>query len=842
MQDDSEKQSNGSRVGGAEPVMRAEPSRQDEQARGISSFLKDRPWLFLIVFGGLFALVAILVDWQPPVVAVDQEQPWLNTALPAPGEDSQIHFTFAPRKDGLSEIEMQFARYGAEGQDGLLDFRLLDDRGAVVASETWSPADKDNQVYTLRFAPQRNSSQRKYSLTIDGSAGNSFAPWGYDADVRQDGALSVTGEETTAQELQFKTRYQLSLPLALSELTRLSISNGGLIILAFLFMILPGLLLLLVAWSHSRSWDPLVWVGLALALGVSLWPLIWLWSSTVGIGFSSWSLWVVFLLGWLAVILLLLRRAGWRLKSGGITRVKAVRISQPFRIEHLIVVGLLLFGLALRMLAVRDLAFPAWVDSSRHALITEVMASDGRIITDYEPLLSVTRFPYHFGFHTLSASISIMAGVELQQLLLILGQLINALVPLSVYAGLQLVTKRRRAATVASFLVVLPFLFPGYYATWGRFTQLVAMAILPLAIAFTWLIIRGARTWRRSWWMLAVLASGMFLTHFRVFLLYLPFAAIVWLFSRGRNGRWLAISAGLSILLCGPRIIRLLDDRQAAGLGGSIPGYNEFPTGYIDTGWERSFLILVAAFIFICLVAVLRSRRWAWLPLFLAAWSGLVALLLSGWLPFTSAITLVNLNSAYISFFLPLSWILAVVIDRVWMWLDRRSVPIRAAGWALAGVLLAAMTLYGINRQVDILNPQTILAKEADLSALHWLDENLPHEAKLAVNSWQWLGNTWTGSDGGAWILPLTGRESATPPADYIYESELSDEVAAFNSYASTVEDWSEPAQSTWLKEQGITHIYTGERGGFFDPSDLSRNPHLSPVYQDQGVFIFSVN
>jgi hypothetical protein len=331
------------------------------------------------------------------------------------------------------------------------------------------------------------------------------------------------------------------------------------------------------------------------------------------------------------------------------------------------------------------------------------------------------------------------------------------------------------------------------------------------------------------------------LTHIRVFLLYLPFAVLVWAVSRGRNGRWLALSAGLSALLSSPRIVRLIGDVQAPGVGGNVPGYNEFPAGYINTGWERVFLILLGLAMLLTVAALFRSRRWVWLPLILIVWAGLVGFLLSGdylGLPITP---LVNLNSAYISFFLPLALILAVVADRIWTWLNDRPWPMRAVGWAVAGLLLGATTLFGIHQQIDILNRQTMLAFPEDIEGLNWLAVNLLPQAKVAVNSWQWLGNTWTGNDGGAWITPVTGRASTTPPADYIYDRPLAQEVNAFNEKASQVEDWSDEVQVEWLREQGITHIFVGARGGFFDVSELSRNPALDEVFDERGVFIFAI-
>ncbi|MGB3716463.1 MAG: hypothetical protein WA996_18750 [Candidatus Promineifilaceae bacterium] len=816
------------------------PNRIDGGQIGL--FLKGRSWLLLLIFGGLFAIWAILAQWQSPITAVDLNQPWLNTALPPPGEDGQIRHSFTPKQDGLREVELLVARYGSEENNSRLDFQLQDAAGALIAAESWNPAPQDNQPYILRFPAQDDSSGQRYTLIIGGSAGNTFAPWGYDLDVFPDSEIILIGEDSAAQELHFTTRYQLSLPAALAELARLSSSKAGFIALSVLFLLLPGCLALLAGWPRTRNWDPAAWIGVALAAGVSLWPLLWLWLSTLGGGWAGWSLWSAFILGWIAAILLYVWRTGWRLRSGKISREQTVPLTRPFQKRHLLLLAILLLGLAVRLLAVRDQAFPAWVDSSRHALITTVMAGDGRVITNYAPYLPVNRFPYHFGFHTLSASLSLMTGIQIQQLLLVLGQVLNALIPLAVYAGAYLVTKRWRVALVAAFLVALPFFFPGYYATWGRMTQLAAMLVLPVALALTWFVVRGTPYWRKSWWLLAVLTGGLFLTHFRIFLLYLPFAGLVWLLSRGRNGRWLALAAALTALLSGPQIIRLFDDRQATGIGGSFPGYNELPTGYANAGWERYYLILLGVFLLIALAAAVRSRRWAWLPLFLAGWTALVALILSGRVPGVRATSLINLNSAYISFFLPLSWILAIVFDRIWVWLSFRPWPVRAAAWAVTGVLVAATAMLGIYQQAGILNPQTILAHPPDVDGLTWLDENLPPEAKVAVNSWQWLGSTWTGNDGGAWIVPLTGRESTTPPADYIYDRALAREIEAFNNSASQVEDWSDPVQAAWLQERGVTHIYVGARGGFFDPSELSRNPGISEIYHSDGVFIYSID
>jgi hypothetical protein len=177
----------------------------------------------------------------------------------------------------------------------------------------------------------------------------------------------------------------------------------------------------------------------------------------------------------------------------------------------------------------------------------------------------------------------------------------------------------------------------------------------------------------------------------------------------------------------------------------------------------------------------------------------------------------------------------------LWRWLRGRPPALRLAAAGLTGAALTAAGLFGAHQQTHIVNTETILAEPADAAGLAWLEANAPDGAKIAVNSWRWLGTTWSGSDGGAWIVPLTGLPTTTPPADYIYSPALAAEVDAFNRAASERADWADPAAAAWLAEQGVTLVYVGPRGGFFEPAALARNPGLALRYARDGVFIFAV-
>ena len=798
----------------------------------------------LALVGGLLVLLwAITSGWPGPANATDIDQHRLDVALPPPTIDNPISQSFRPAHNGLREVEILVAQTepGPAGA-GELTLQLFDQDNQLVAEQSWRAANlTHNQPLVLRFEPLAHSKGRRYELRLMGDGANVYSAWGYSLDVYEGGRLEGAAN---AQELRFTTGYRLSVWDALTMLGEALSDGGRLLLLALGVVFLPGCLLLLLAERWLPALDRGAWWGLAAAVGVAVWPLLWFWLTLLSGRWTSTSLTLALAGGWALVAAIFLIRHYRNLAET--TRGGEEETGRRFQfgqaaMAHGLLLALILLALLVRLLAVRDLAFPPWVDSSRHALITVVMASNGQTPTSYLPYLPVERFPYHFGFHTLSATMVMLTGASLPTILLLLGQLLNALVVLTVYGSVWLLTRRRGAALVGAFLVALPFFFPAYYATWGRFTQLAGVLVLPPLLALTWLMVRGGRRWQQSWWLVGVLAAGLSLIHFRVFLVYLPFAALAGLLGIVRGRYKLTIAGAWGLLLAGPRLAQLAGMAQSSGLlHEAESGYTAFPVGYVTVGWEQLFLILGGVAFVVSVVAAWRGRRWALLPVVLGGWVGLVTLLLSGSVPFVPNLWLINLNSAYILFFVPLSLSLAAVFGRLWRFILRWA-PLRLLAAPLLGAALAAGLLFGVRQQVTILNPSTILAYPADVAGLAWVEEHLPPDARVAVNSWQWLGQTWAGSDGGAWLLPLTRRETTTPPPDYINSRRLFQEVMAFNEAAMAVEDWSAPQATQWLREQGVTHLFVGARGGFLDPAELARNPELQMLYEEGGVFVFAL-
>lgn len=835
-----------------------------------------RGWFFGLI-GSILAIVWVFVGgitavWQP-IIDTDLNQHRLDVGVVTPRNERVIQQQFVPRWDGLSEVELLLIRYGdAEAVvNGRLTFQLLDDANSVVAEETLETAKYEhNQVYKLAVPVQRRSAGRTYTLQISGNAHNNFSVWGYTLNTYDAGRFTISGgdgiPESEARTLRFTTRYQLGWSDALASLGTILFYEGIPLLLALLVVPLPGLLLLQFlrrsgaflrqaqdrlsdvngasedanpsVEGRAQDWDGGAFVGTAVALGLSIWPILWFWLTMIGGSWAGWSLWLLVIAGWSTL--------GWLWWQSKPDTHHALRIT-----PHLPLILLLVLALVTRLLAVRDISFAPWVDASRHGLITAVMSHSGRIPITYAPFLPVDQFPYHFGFHALASSLHLMSGWPLERLLLYLGQLLNGLMPLMVYTAVWHLIRRRWAALFAAFLVAFPFFFPGYYATWGRFTQLTAMLVMPVLLATTWLLLQQ-KGWQRAWWIVGILAAGLSYIHFRVFLFYLPFVIVAGFVTLGqkewwRRLLWLLAGGSFAILLAGPRLWQLWRmDNPTSRFSVHVPGYNAFPTSYITTGWEQYYLWAFALGLLGTIVWVFWSgyseqRSWAVLPITLAAWVAILFLLLAGeriGLPETAV---VNTNSMYITLFIPLAFFLALVLAHFWEWWRQYHWLFVAPAQILFGATIALLFLFGVRQQINILNPQTILAETDDLVAVRWLDENLPDDARIAVNSWRWLGSTWAGSDGGAWLLPLTGRATSTPPVDYIYNVALFEKIIAFNQQATAVDNWHAPEQADWLREQGYTHIFVGTRGGFFDPAALARNPQLDLIFRYNGVFIFEI-
>ena len=177
--------------------------------------------------------------------------------------------------------------------------------------------------------------------------------------------------------------------------------------------------------------------------------------------------------------------------------------------------------LFLRTLNIDGYALPLWVDSVHHSALARLIISGQTLPSSFRPFAEVDAVYYHVGYHATIAFIAELLHAPVEGTMLWFGQLLNAMVPVTGYVLARRWTGRATAGLLAMLIIGILSLMPAYYVTWGRYTQLDGLVILPIAMLFWQSAIE-----RGSWCQTALtglLTSGLFLVHVRVTILLLTF-------------------------------------------------------------------------------------------------------------------------------------------------------------------------------------------------------------------------------------------------------------------------------------------------------------------------------
>lgn len=533
---------------------------------------------------------------------------------------------------------------------------------------------------------------------------------------------------------------------------------------------------------------------------------------------------------------------------------------------------LLVFGLALgvRFVQIADLAFPPWVDSVHHALLIRIAAEQGQAPYSLQPYLPVENLPYHWGYHVVIAVVQQLSGLDLPRLMLWSGQLLNGLHVVTCAALAAWFWRRPVAGVGAGIIVGLISNMPAYYLSWGRYTQLTGLLLLPpLALAWhAWLTGR----WRRGWLASALLLAGLSILHVRVLVFALALLVVltlVWALTTDLRTVLARVGPGLgsgllAAALAAPWIWHLVLYRLAPAVSGteSLVGggsYNDLNTSLLWTGHNR---LLVALALLAALGAVwLRSR----VAVVLLGWVCLLFILANPGIVGLPPLWLITNDVVVITLFLPLSIMVGggscLLYEWLARWLQRKlpaTLPVPGWGGQLAprrivspllqvsAALLVGLTaLWGAYELRAIINPTTVFTSRADLRALAWAAEHTPPDARFLINTTGWFSHVDRGSDGGWWLMPLAGRWTSMPPVLYTYGAP--DYVARVRSRSRQLAEFDpdEPGQRDALYElirrEAITHIYLGPEAAPISLQVFPDTRSFEPVYAHDGVTILAV-
>jgi len=462
----------------------------------------------------------------------------------------------------------------------------------------------------------------------------------------------------------------------------------------------------------------------------------------------------------------------------------------------LVLSGLFIF---LRLAFVSKAAIPLYFDSAQHYLIIKNLL--GNPASTWSQAVY-----YHIGFHIVAAFIASALHADIISIMLILGQTILAVIPLSVFFLIRHETQSSRAGIFAVLLAAFGWYMPAHAVDWGKYPALTSLALTTFAVSLAYLSIQHRKTLSSGKYLSlnvillsAIAISG--LTHSRS-LIILGIVVLAWIIAT----LWQKLPKLSQMIFFSAVILGIITEIifiRAKDVFGPL-----FDP-YINKG-----LLITGIVLFLSIFA-----QWVYPKL---AFSTILAIFLlfgSLFIPVQGIpgyidLTLLDRPFVEMIFYLPLSLLGGLGLAGLAQHLQtKQAKPGNANIWLskyigvffIGAVLINALFKY----EVYPSGCCSIVGRD-DLVALDWMDKNLPVDARiltastelrvLATDSFQ--GSV--GGDAGIWINPLTGRSTIPMP----YFSDFSQQTT-FDS----------------LCKMGVTHMYVGETGSTFDDTKIAPHP-----------------
>src|SRR6185295_10862972 len=278
-------------------------------------------------------------------------------------------------------------------------------------------------------------------------------------------------------------------------------------VVAYVFLWASGFLVARAL--RLRVADRLVALAIQVALGLSVWPLIFLATTKLGMAWSTGAM--------RAAVYLTIAAA---LAATALSvRTRRPRLARLRPAVPLLVTFILLGILAIAVRAghIRGLSFPPWVDGVHPAMIVRLLLEQGAVPATADPYIAGAPFLYHWGFHVPAAFVAsatgFLAAPDIPTFLLQFGQALNALTLLMVYAAGRVLLRSREGGLFAAALAVFVSYYPAFYLSWGRYTHLAGTLVLPPLLIALWYAARARRPGSAWRWTAAaaLLAAGLVL-------------------------------------------------------------------------------------------------------------------------------------------------------------------------------------------------------------------------------------------------------------------------------------------------------------------------------------------
>ncbi|KAF0107896.1 MAG: hypothetical protein FD147_2380 [Chloroflexi bacterium] len=448
--------------------------------------------------------------------------------------------------------------------------------------------------------------------------------------------------------------------------------------------------------------------------------------------------------------------------------------------------------LTLRLAFLKDLLLPPYSDSPFHVQLVQAYFTPG----SFSDGLSASGY-YHTGFHALTAWQASFSKLDTLIAIPLVGQLLLALTPLGVFALLLTLTDKMHAAWFAALLTSFTWSMPAFAANWSKYPALAAVCLLPAVLTLFCLL----RSKLEKYWvkiLLAVfLAVGSALYHTRLLIVYVIIGCSVLLVYVAKR---MLPKKGVTAL-CALTAATLLCLVAFDGDLGRLYVYSSFAT----------ILILLLALPF-------SVMRYPGLTLGVSIFG--LLLLLARRIPLpqnltVGAETLIDRPFAAILFFLPLAVLCAIGLNALSAWLSAHRM-----NSLVVFTTLVIIVLFGtLDTNAYKPDPCCNFTNPADLTALEWMNKNLPADATVYIASIE-KGDGFSGSDAGVWITTVTGLRTELLRFDHV---------------------WFSSAGHVQACQFAPAYLYASGQTYSFQINTITRPDWYKPVYTHEHVVIYQI-
>lgn len=458
---------------------------------------------------------------------------------------------------------------------------------------------------------------------------------------------------------------------------------------------------------------------------------------------------------------------------------------------------LLLFlsvSVLLRLAFVSKAILPSYFDSAQHyLLIKNILGNTTGIIA------SLTTNYYHFGFHFIAAFMAATFQAGIASTMLILGQMVLAVIPISLFFLIKYETRSNMAGICAVSLAAFGWYMPAHAMDWGKYPAVLSVGLLPFVLSLAYLLSQNKNTLspQKRWTLSLMLGAGGLVSGFMHSrsLVVIGIAFLAWLIAAWQKKlpqvqRVLIFSMALVAI-----ILEIIFIQKQAVLLLLFDPYIQ--KGILITGLVL-FLSVFAyrhypQFAFACILAVGLLMSGLFIPVM-------------GLIPGHDNLTLLDRPYVELVLFLPLSLLGGLGLAGL-----EKSFQHYPKLATLIGLSACGMVLINASVTYDLYpSACCVIVGHDDVTAMDWMKAQLPTDARIGVSATELKVlasgsfEGYVGGDAGIWITPLIERTSI--PLGY---------DTNFN----------EQATLDYVCQQGISHLYVGELGQNFNDAQLSVQP-----------------